>query len=448
MKSRYRVQDVLQNTPAYQPVDVTKDSDSITVWSKLNKAVIRLKPFQLEFFLDGVKVVSANSNGLMKFEELRKKPDTPDPNEEEGTWEEEFNGGIDSKPNGPELVALDFTFPESDVLFGIPEHADDFALKVTKDKEPYRLYTLDVPGYPIDNREALYGVVPVLYGHGAMKTAGIFWHNSADTFVDIHDMKNAHFISEVGIIDVFVLLGPKPHDTFKQYTKLTGVANLPQLFTLAYHQSRWNYMSQEDLEDVVEKFEINEIPMDTIWLDIEYTKEKRYFTWNYDTFPQPVEMMDKLSKAGKRLTYIIDPHIAKDESYFYYNENREKGFFVKNATGGDYEGSCWPGMSSYVDFFDPEARRYYADQYLMENFKDNSIETGIWNDMNEPAVFDVPEKTMPRDNIHYGGWEHRAVHNLYAFMHVKGTHDGLMRRSNGGLRPFILTRAFFAGAQR
>ena len=413
-----------------------------------NKAVINLSPFNIEFYHDGVMTVKVNSNGLMKFEQLRTKPSVIDPSEDSDSWEEEFNGGIDSKPNGPEAVALDFTFPESEVLFGIPEHADSFGLRITKDSEPYRLYTLDVPGYVVGSREALYGSIPVLYGHGQKKTAAIFWHNSADTFIDIHDMKNAHFMSEVGIIDVFVLLGPKPHDTFKQYTKLTGVAGLPQLFTLAYHQSRWNYDSQQDLLEVVSNFNQNDIPLDTMWLDIEYTDRKRYFTWDKVAFPNPLAMMKNLSDTGKKLTFIIDPHIAKDDEYFFYRGNKDRGFYVKDASGADYEGSCWPGMSSYVDFFNPEARRYYADQYLMENFVDNSIETGIWNDMNEPAVFDVPENTMPRDNIHYGGWEHRCVHNMYGFMQVKGTHDGLMRRSNGSLRPFILTRAFFAGSQR
>jgi mannosyl-oligosaccharide alpha-1,3-glucosidase len=294
----------------------------------------------------------------------------------------------------------------------------------------------------------VYGVIPVIYGHGAKKTAGIFWHNSADTFVDIHDTKNAHFISEAGIIDVFVFLGPKPHDTFKQYTKLTGVANLPQIFSLAYHQSRYSYLTQQDVLDVVSKFESFEIPMDNIWLDIDYTDGKRYFTWNHTAFPKPLEMMDTIKKAGKKLTYIIDPHISTDNDYFFHKGNKANGYYVKDKSKADYEGECWPGMSSYVDYFNPEARRYYADQYLMENFAENSIETGIWNDMNEPAVFKVPEKTMPRDNIHYGGWEHRCVHNLYGLMQTKGTHDGLMRRSNGSLRPFILTRAFYAGSQR
>jgi alpha 1,3-glucosidase len=293
-----------------------------------------------------------------------------------------------------------------------------------------------------------YGAVPVIYGHGAKQTAGVFWLNSAETFVDIHDTKTAHFMSESGVMDVFVLLGPSPNEVFQQYTELTGVANLPQLFSLAYHQSRWNYMTQEDLLEVVASFDKNELPLDTIWLDIEYTDGKRYFTWDKETFPEPLEMMRNLSASGRHLTYIIDPHVKIDVDYKFYKENLDQDYFIKNNAGKNFEGNCWPGMSSYADFFNPEARRYYADQYLLENFADNSIESGIWNDMNEPSVFDLPEVTMPKDNIHYGGWEHRHVHNTYGLMHVKGTFDGLMRRGNGNLRPFILTRAFFSGSQR
>ena len=86
--------------------------------------------------------------------------------DEPGAWEEDFKSHRDSKPNGPEAVALDFTFPQASILFGIPEHADSFALKSTLGGEPYRLYNLDVFEYELDNGMALYGSVPVIYGHG------------------------------------------------------------------------------------------------------------------------------------------------------------------------------------------------------------------------------------------------------------------------------------------
>lgn len=158
----------------------------------------------------------------------------------------------------------------------------------TTENEPYRLYTLDVTGYELNSRMPLYGAIPVIYGHGRTQTVGVFWHNSADTFVDIHDEKTTQFISETGIIDVFVMFGPKPNDAFKQYTDLTGVGTFPPMFSLGMHQSRWNYMSRGELHGVVENYDKNEIPLDTVWLDIEYTDDKKYFTWNLTSFPDPI----------------------------------------------------------------------------------------------------------------------------------------------------------------
>lgn len=427
-------------------IDVALEPTRILVHSTSNRAAILLSPFQIDFFHNSAPAVTVNGKHLMRFEQLRTKPTIPDPNDD--SWEETFNEFVDTKPNGPEAVALDFTFFDSNVLFGIPEHADSFALKTTVGEEPYRLYNLDVFQYNDESRMALYGSVPVLYGHSVSQTSGVFWHNAAETFVDIHDTKSAHFISESGIIDVFILLGPSPHDVFKQYTKLTGVAALPPIYSLGYHQSRWNYLNQEDVIDVVDDFDKNDMPLDTIWLDIEYTDGKRYFTWDYSTFPNPLEMIANLTLTGRHLTYIIDPHVKVDENYKFYSENLERDFYVKDKDGNVFVGACWPGDSSYVDHFNPAARKHYADQYLMQNFPENSVTTGIWNDMNEPSVFASPEITMPKDNIHFGGWEHRDLHNLYGLMYTKGTFDGSHRRGNGELRPFILSRAFFSGTQK
>lgn len=132
-------------------------------------------------------------------------------------------------------------------------------------------------------------------------TAGVFWHNSAETWVDIynrHSDKNvlssivdivagshqeplaAHFMSEAGIIDTFIMLGSTPLNTFKQYTDLTGTAPLPQHFALAYHQSRWNYNDELDVNTVSANFDVHDIPMDTMWLDIEYTDNKKYVNYS------------------------------------------------------------------------------------------------------------------------------------------------------------------------
>lgn len=258
----------------------------------------------------------------------------------------------------------------------------------------------------------------------------------------------AHFISESGIVDVFILMGPNPIDTYQQYTSLTGTHALPPLFSLAYHQSRWNYNDEKDVNDVSNNFDVHDIPMDTMWLDIEYTDAKKYFTWDPHKFAHPLEMIANLTVKGRHLTIIIDPHIKRDGGYFFHNHCTDNGYYTKNKDGNDYEGWCWPGAASYPDLFNPVVRKYFADQYLLENFKTTTAEVMLWNDMNEPSVFNGPEVTMPKDNIHYEGFEHRHVHNLYGHMQLTATYDGLLRRSNNKLRPFILSRSHFSGSQR
>ncbi|XP_055615481.1 neutral alpha-glucosidase AB [Toxorhynchites rutilus septentrionalis] len=491
LSERYRVVDALAGEPEYVPIKVQSSSASaITVSTEdgTSKAVVNVSPFRIDFYKDALLVVSANSKGLMRFEHLRRKETSSAPAENEeqeaqenenqevakdpGTWEENFKSHHDSKPKGPEALSMDFSFPQGKVLYGIPEHADSFVLKqtVSGKGDPYRLYNLDVFEYELDNGMALYGAVPVIYGTGPSATAGVFWQNAAETWVDIFapdqetnvmssivnfvsrssqdDPPAANFISESGIIDVFVFAEPSPLDAFRHYTDLTGKAPLPQLYAIAYHQCRWNYNDEQDVTSVSAKFDEHDIPMDTMWLDIEYTDSKKYFTWDHHKFPHPLEMIRNLTEHGRHLTIIIDPHIKRDGNYFFHNDCTDRGYYVKNKDGNDYEGWCWPGAASYADFFNPEVRKYYADQYLLENFKESTKEVGIWNDMNEPSVFNGPEITMLKDNIHYGGWEHRDVHNLYGHMHILSTYEGLVRRGEGNLRPFILTRSHFAGSQR
>ncbi|CAD7091219.1 unnamed protein product [Hermetia illucens] len=490
LKPRYRVNDALKSNPVPGTIKVSERADNeLVITSGTSKAVVTGTPFKIDFYQNEKLSLSINAKGLMRFEHLRKKPQPPaetenneNPDElpkevlpksiedeDPGSWEENFKSHHDTKPNGPEAVALDFTFPQAEVLFGIPEHADSFVLKPTAGTDPYRLYNLDVFEYELDSKMALYGSIPVIYGHGPEETIGVYWQNPSETWVDVFNSnaeKNvmssivnfvsgsrqteppaAHFMSESGIVDVFLLLGPSPLDAFKQYTDLTGTAPLPQLFTLAYHQSRWNYNDEQDVNSVSNKFDEHDIPMDTIWLDIEYTDGKKYFTWDPHKFQHPLEMIKNLTTLGRHLTIIIDPHIKRESGYFFHQDCTDRGLYTKNRDGHDYEGWCWPGSSSYPDIFNPEARKYFADQYLLENFKTTTKDVMIWNDMNEPSVFNGPEITMLKDNVHFGGWEHRHIHNLYGHMYLMATFDGLSRR-DPNQRPFILTRSHFAGSQR
>ncbi|OXB72501.1 UNVERIFIED_CONTAM: hypothetical protein H355_002772 [Colinus virginianus] len=106
------------------------------------------------------------------------------------------------------------------------------------------------------------------------------------------------------------------------------------------------------------------------------------------------------------------------------------------------------GSSYYLDFTNPEVRKWYADQFAFKTYKGSTNILFIWNDMNEPSVFKGAELTMQKDAVHYNNWEHRELHNLYGFYQQMATAEGLIKRSSGKERPFVLTRSFFAGSQK
>jgi len=151
-----------------------------------------------------------------------------------------------------------------------------------------------------------------------------------------------------------------------------------------------------------------------------------------------------------QLVLIIDPHIKNVDDYPIVKQLKEKQLAVTNKDGNIYEGWCWPGSSHWVDCFNPDAMTWWKSLFKLDAFKGTLPNTFIWNDMNEPSVFNGPETTMPKDNLHFGNWEHRDVHNLYGMTFMNATHQALESRLGKGReqRSFVLTRSFFAGAQR
>ena len=379
--------------------------------------------------------------------------------EEEGLWDESFGSHTDSKPHGPMSVGLDITFPASQHLYGIPEHASSAVLQTTlgegsKYKEPYRLYNLDVFEYEIDEVMALYGHIPMIVSQSlTTRTAGVFWFNPTETFVDVLEQENGrvtHWISESGVMDVFLMPGPDPTSLYHQYAQLTGTTALPPLFSLGYHQCRWNYKDEKDVYYVHGKFEELDYPYDVLWLDIEHTNGKRYFTWDNSLFPNPKEMQERLAAQGRRMVTIVDPHIFRDDNYYIHKEATSKGLYIKQKDGKkDYDGWCWPGSSSYLDFTAEHVRNWWAEQFQYSKYQGSTPTLFTWNDMNEPSVFNGPEVSMQKDLVNLRGDEHREWHNLYGMLFHRATTEGQLKRNEGeNVRPFVLSRAFFAGTQR
>ncbi|XP_047176899.1 probable glucan 1,3-alpha-glucosidase [Vigna umbellata] len=429
-------------------------------------AVIRHDPFEL-FVRDdnsGERVISLNSHGLFDFEQLKEKS-------EDDNWEENFRSHTDRRPYGPQSISFDVSFYGADFVYGIPERATTLALRPTRgpnveESEPYRLFNLDVFEYIHDSPFGLYGSIPFMVSHGKTRgSSGFFWLNAAEMQIDVlapgweaesaesHIALPSHridtfWMSEAGVVDTFFFIGPSPKDVLQQYTAVTGTPAMPQMFSIAYHQCRWNYRDEEDVEQVDSKFDELDIPYDVLWLDIEHTNGKRYFTWDRTLFPHPEEMQKKLADKGRHMVTIVDPHIKRDDDFYLHKEALKKGYYVKDSSGKDFDGWCWPGSSSYPDTLNPEIRSWWADKFSYQNYVGSTPSLYIWNDMNEPSVFNGPEVTMPRDALHFGGVEHREVHNAYGYYFHMATADGLVKRGDGNDRPFVLSRALFAGSQR
>ena len=323
--------------------------------------------------------------------------------------------------------------------------------------DPYRMYNSDVFEYELNSPMTLYGSIPFMQAHRKDSSVGILWLNAAETWVDITKKKGSnskidtdtHWISESGILDVFVFLGPSPHDLTKALGDLTGQTQLPQTFSIGYHQCRWNYMSDEEVKEVDAKFDRHGIPYDVIWLDLEYTDDRKYFTSDADKFHNPAAMHAQLDERHRKLVVLIDPHIKNTANYPVVDQLKEKDLTIKNKEENTYEGWCWPGSSHWIDCFDPKARAWWKTLFKPDFFKFSTYNTYIWNDMNEPSVFNGPETTMPKDNIHHGNWEHRDVHNINGMTFVNATYHALLDRKPGKpIRPFVLTRSFYAGSQR
>ncbi|KAI9090946.1 glycosyl hydrolases family 31-domain-containing protein [Phlyctochytrium arcticum] len=473
-----------------------------------NSVMIQADPFQFEVATRGVPAFSFNEKGYFYYEHFRNKEEPPalanqadnadgtlqpaatEPEKaddeisklEEKTksdmWEEHFNGKTDSKPNGPTSIGFDVTFPGAADVYGIAEHATDFSLKSTRGEnkaydQPYRMYNLDVFEYILDSPMALYGSVPFMMSHKKGVSAGVFWLNAAEMWIDVERSKGqgalanlasylpfgtskhtsvtsttTHWMAESGALDFFIFVGSQPTDIFNSYTALTGRPSLPQSFATAYHQCRWNYNDEKDVAAVDAGFEEHDIPYDVLWLDIEHTDGKRYFTWDKTKFPTPEIMQQNLSVKGRKMVTIIDPHIKRDDAYSVNKEAKDLDLFVKDKDGNDVEGWCWPGNSNWIDYTNPKAREYWARKFLFTEYKGSTPSLYTWNDMNEPSVFTGPETTMQKDALHTGKVEHRDVHNVYGTLMHRSTYEGHLLRSDHKDRPFVLSRAFFAGTQR
>ena len=300
------------------------------------------------------------------------------------------------------------------------------------------------------DQDPLYKAIPFYTGLHKGKAYGIFFDNSFKSHFDFaHERRNTtSFWAEGGDLNYYFFYGPEMSKVVSAYSNLTGTPELPPMWALGYHQSKWSYYPESNVKEIAKGFREQKIPCDAIYLDIDYMDGFRCFTWDKKLFPDPKRMIKELEEDGFKTVVMIDPGIKIDREYWIYKEALEKGYFCRRGDGPLMTGKVWPGECHFPDFTNPEVREWWGELY--KEFMSELGVHAVWNDMNEPAVMEVPSKTAPLDTRHnYDGHPctHRKAHNVYGMQMVRATYEGVKKHVYPK-RPFVITRAAYAGTQR
>lgn len=353
-------------------------------------------------------------------------------------WEESYE-------YGGNIVKMSKSSKDGECFYGLGDKATQMNLKGKRVEN----FATDQYAYQKE-QDPLYKVVPFYIGLHNKQSYGIFFDNTFRTFFDFcQERRNVtSFWAEGGEMNYYFIYGPQMQDVVTNYTDLTGKPELPPLWVLGYHQCKWSYYPESKVKEITSKFRELQIPCDAIYLDIDYMEGFRCFTWNKNYFPDPKRMVAELAEDGFKTVVIIDPGIKIDQDYWVYKEALEKDYFCKRADGPYMKGKVWPGECNFPDYTNPAVREWWAGLFK-ELVADIGVK-GVWNDMNEPAVMEVPNKTFPMDVRHvYDGnpCSHRKAHNIYGTQMARATYHGVKRFAYPK-RPFVITRSAYSGAQR
>ncbi|PJB11261.1 MAG: glycosyl hydrolase [Flavobacteriales bacterium CG_4_9_14_3_um_filter_40_17] len=353
-------------------------------------------------------------------------------------WEEDYEIGSN-------IVKMSKVSQDAECYYGLGDKPTHFNLKGKK----FQNWVTDEYAFGKD-KDPIYKAIPFYTGLHHHVAYGVFFDNTFKTYFDFcHERRNVtSFWADGGEMNYYFIYGPNMNDVVVNYTSLTGKPELPPLWVLGYHQSKWSYYPESKVKEIAKNFRKHKIPCDAIYLDIDYMDGFRCFTWNKEYFPNPKKMIDELSEKGFKTIVIIDPGIKIDKYYNIYQQALENGYFCKRADGPYIKGKVWPGECNFPDFTNPKVREWWAGLYK-ELIADLGVK-GVWNDMNEPAIMEVPTKTFHLDVRHdFDGHpcSHRKAHNIYGMQMARATYEGVKKFSYPK-RPFVITRSAYSGTQR
>jgi alpha-glucosidase len=349
------------------------------------------------------------------------------------------------------------TMPDGRRYFGFGERTG----LLEKRGRRYTCWTTDEWHHQAPSSDSLYVAVPFFLALDPGGEAfGIYLDSTFRSAFDLTDLGGRRLVMEVADAELgwYLIHGPTPGQVVTRLTALLGRCGLPPRWALGYHQARWSYGSEAEVREVAAGLREHAIPADAIHLDIDHMDGFRVFTWDSDRFPDPVRMTAELRAVGLRTTVVVDAAVKQDPAgYEVYVEGKSCDAFVKESDdpgSAELTGYLWGGLSVLPDHTRPDVRTWWGALY--RRYLEVGV-AGFLDDMNEPAMHDRPfddprsDNTEPASDTPFGPPDERTTHaevrNVYASLEDQGAIEGLLD-AQPDRRPFLVTRAGFAGIQR
>lgn len=374
--------------------------------------------------------------------------------------------GMQFDPKAGRFVAASKKLGFDEHFYGLGEKA----ARLDKRRGSFVNWNSDTPAYA-EGKDPIYQTIPFYLGLQNGAAYAIFFDNSYRSYFDFGKSSQAYamFAAEGGEMNYYFFWGPSIKKILGRYADLTGHMPMPPMWALGNQQSRWSYYPESMAEEVVREYRRRDLPLDVLHLDIDYMQAYRVFTWNTERFPDPTAFVNRMKAQGVKIVTIIDPGVKyqpllagtgnppassstpeldpQDKSYYVFNQGLEKNFFQKRQNGAPFIPKVWPGESMFVDFTLADVRRWWGG--LHRAYTDHGV-AGIWNDMNEPSDFVDQTGRNQLDVVSYDEGEnstHAKNRNVFALLMARATREGL-ERLQPDKRPYIITRAAYAGIQR
>ncbi len=287
-------------------------------------------------------------------------------------------------------IGFSYQLEEKDIVYGLGQQIRG----INKRGWKYISDNFDNPHHQEDS-PSLYGSHNFILVSGKEKYA-LFFDYPAKMVFDIGYSKSDEMTitAESYDMDVYLITGKSETEIVQSFRHMIGQSYMAPRWALGYGQSRWGYKSEQEIRQVAKEYRDRKIPIDSIYLDIDYMERYKDFTINEETFPHFEKLVEDMKSMDIHLVPIIDAGVKIEDGYDVYEQGKEKGYFCKDQDGNDFVAAVWPGRVHLPDVLNEDAAKWFGNQYrfLMQKGID-----GFWNDMNEPAIFYTEDRL--RDSI-------------------------------------------------